>query len=510
MFTCVVEFLNMAEHFISIEKASNDLLACAAFVGERIKSSDGHGEAMKEIVPRYLAKNDVDLAAELANAVEDPFSRDRLLIVIAEKCADLDDDEYALQLADAIEDDGMQAQAFERIGLVKAAKGDAGKATQIANGMLHPDFIYAGIAVYLSSNGDEPGADDALGRIDFPSARVYALQQIATARLASKEPEKAIDALRRAIDAANEIEHDEEKIRSLCDIGTLFLDAKRNDKAIETFDQARGFAEALDNIHRDFFLVNCALGFLYAGSSDLAERTLDLVTDKTQMASALLGFARDHWQKEEKEDALDAIDEAYEILKSQRDVETRDSRARNSLMGSIAAQFAGFGKTDRGVEIALENQDPEEGVAALSQIAQILTVRKEDDLARQTINLIDEDANRLFALIGVSDAKNKLGENAESLALLEEAAGLADSVPQLPARSNVMNRIAERFVAHGQPEKARQISLENLAVIALIRDESGKASALTGMADVYTGADLELGEDEKQRLHAMAQKAEWQ
>ena len=67
-------------------------------------------------------------------------------------------------------------------------------------------------------------------------------------------------------------------------------------------------------------------------------------------------------------------------------------------MATIAAQFAGFGKTEKATEIALENQDTGEQMAALSQIAQILTVQKEDDLARQTLNLIDEDADRLFAI----------------------------------------------------------------------------------------------------------------
>src|SRR6187551_308999 len=105
----------MADYFISFDKAKNGLLACAAFLAERIKSSDGHAEAMRTIIPHYLAKGNVDLAAELANAIDDPFSRDKLLTEIAEKCADIDDDEYALQLTDAIEDHGMQAQAFERV-----------------------------------------------------------------------------------------------------------------------------------------------------------------------------------------------------------------------------------------------------------------------------------------------------------------------------------------------------------------------------------------------------------
>lgn len=499
----------MPDRFISREQAESDLLACAAFLAERIKSSDGHAEAMNEIVPRYLARGDVDLAAEIANAVDDPFSRDRLLIAVAEKCAALDDDEYALQLVDTIEDHGLQAQAFERVALVNAGKGRAEKAVEVADAMAHPDFVYAGVAVNQAENGDDAAANATLDRIEFPNARVSALLQIASANIGKEGFEKAAESLEAAVAVADEIEHDEEKIRAFCDIGNHFIEAKRSDRAIETFDQARGFAEMLDNIHRDSFLVAAALGLLHAGSSDLAERTLDLVTDKTQMASALLGFARDHWKKDEKEDAMDALEESYEILKSQRESETRDSRARYGLLASIAVQFAAFDKSDRGVEIALENKDPDQQMAALSQIAQILTHKKEDDLARQTINLIAEDSNRVFALIAVADAKNKLGETSDSLALVDEAATLAETVQQYSARSGVLNGIAERYVAHGQPEKARSLSLENLNVISQIRDESSQAAALANLADVFIAGDLDLQDAEKERLRIMVQSADW-
>ena len=81
----------MSERLISREQAGNDVLACAAFLAENIKSSDGRAEAMRVIVPRYLAAGNVDLAAALSDTVEDPFSRDRLLIAVAEKCAEMDD-----------------------------------------------------------------------------------------------------------------------------------------------------------------------------------------------------------------------------------------------------------------------------------------------------------------------------------------------------------------------------------------------------------------------------------
>jgi hypothetical protein len=115
----------MSEHFISLTDAESSLLSCAAFLAERITSIDGHAEAMLAVVPLYLQKQKVDLAAELSNTVDDPYTRDRLLTLVAEKCAEDADDEYALQLADAIEDHGLRSQAFERVALRQASVGNS-------------------------------------------------------------------------------------------------------------------------------------------------------------------------------------------------------------------------------------------------------------------------------------------------------------------------------------------------------------------------------------------------
>ena len=92
----------MAEHLITTKEAEENLLSCAAFLAEGIKSSDGHSEALRTILPFYLEKDEVDLAAEFANSIDDPFMRDKLLTLVAEKCAAIDDDEYAFQLVEAI------------------------------------------------------------------------------------------------------------------------------------------------------------------------------------------------------------------------------------------------------------------------------------------------------------------------------------------------------------------------------------------------------------------------
>ena len=497
----------MTDHLITFDDARRGLLACSAFLAESIKSSDGRSEAMTAVVPQYLAKGDVDLAAELANTVDDPFTRDRLLILVAERCAEQNDDEYALQLAEAIEDYGLQAQARERIALRKAAQGEFEKARSIADEIDHPDSIIAGIAIQQGSDGDTDIALKTVGEIGFPGAAVHAVTFIAAARLEAGENEAAAGLLEKASSTADEIEHSEEKIRALSGIGNLFIEAKRNDRAIETFDKARSNADALDNIHRDAFLAAVSLGFLRAGSIDLADRTLDSIADKTQIATVLLGFSKEYWRKDEKPEAFEALEESYAILKSQRESETRDSREKFALFTSIAAQFAGFEKGERAIGIALETVDKNEQMTALGQIAQILTIQNNDQMASQAIRAIKEDASRMFALIGVSDAAGKNNEKDKAVTFLEEAAALAETVPQLASRTSAYIAIARRFYNFGDAERSREISLINLETISTIRDKSSRAAAVANLAEFYDEAKFELTDREKEILGEMIRKA---
>ena len=478
----------MTDHLISFSDAQSDLLACSAYLAEGIQSRDGRGQAMISIVPRYLAKGDVDLAAELANTVDDPFVRDRLLIAVAEKCASADDEEYALQLVEAIEDFGLQLQGRERIGLQLAAVGKFEKARDVADSMEHRDTVLAGIAVKQHEEGNENVALETVGEIGFPVSAVQALMSMASAEIEAANFEHSAKLLEKALASADEIEHDEEKIRAFIDIGNAFIAAKRNDRSVETFDKARVFADVLDNIHRDSFLGGVSLGFLRAGSLELADRALDSVADKTQIANCLLGFARVFWQREEKGEALEALEEAFAILRSQPDAETRDSKAKLALFAAIAVQFAGFEKGERGMEIAQEIANENESMNGLRQIARILAIQKNDDLARHAINSIPDDGQRVFALIAVSDVASTNEDAAKAASLLEEANALAEEVPQLASRSAAYNSIANRFVALGDMDRAQAIASANLALIATIKDESSQASSLADLAESFENA----------------------
>jgi len=486
----------MAEHFISRADADSILLSCAAYLAESIESSDGHAEGVSAVVPRYLDKGDVDLAAELANTVEDPFMRDRLLIRVAEKCAAIDDDEYALQLVGAIEDPGMQAEGRERIGILEAAKGNFDGARQVAESMSHPDHVYAAIAGKLYSDGDVSGFKHEVEQIEFAAARVSAYTGIAHSKIAEGTVEGVSDLLDPAVNDAVEIEHDEERIRALIEIGTLYADAGTNGKAIETFDKAREYSEQLDNVHRDGFLSAVSVGFLRAGSQDLADRTLDMVEDKTQLANCLVGHARHFWGKDQKDDAVESLEEAYSILKSQRDIETRNSKEKFRLFGSLAAQFAHFGKGERAVETAEEIVDETEQMHSLAQIAVIFASRGEDELARQSINAIGDDAQKTFALIGVSDAVEKAGNRDAAITHLDESDHLAEAVPQWASKANAYLEIAKRYAKYDQAEKFDGSIAKGIEAITAIRDESIQVTSLLELEAVVEELGLDIAPED--------------
>jgi tetratricopeptide (TPR) repeat protein len=499
----------MSENLISLEQAESDVLAASAYLAQHMKSGDGHAEAMKAVVPRYLTRGEVDLAAELSNTIDDPFTRDRLLIHIAEKCAELGDDEYGLQLADAIEDMGMQSQARERVAIRKAMAGDYEKSSEIAEQIIHADYVYAEIAVGLAKAGREPESAETLNRIELPVAKVSAFQGIAAWNLENGNNDLAATALDEAVISAREIEHDVERIRTLGEIANSYTEAESNDLAIATYETAREEAEVLTTIHRDVFLSGIAIGLLRAGNLELADEALDLVADKTQMASGLLGFARLFWDSGDKDEAMEALEESYSIAKSQKESEIRDSRAANNLMGLIAAQFALFGRHERAIEIAQENRDDNERVSTLGRIAQIATLEGNDAVSQQSLRGIEDESNRIFGLIGVAEAHAKLDDYAKGVASLDEAVGLAADLPQPLMRASVFETVAPLYIQFGSSEKAHEACNDALENIATIRSDSERAIALAALSDIYSQSGKEPGDEEKEMIHAILRKTIW-
>ncbi len=486
----------MSQQLIDIQLALQDLLTGATYLAGKIGSSDGQAEAMKELIPHYLAKNEVDLAADLADTIEDPFVRDLLLVKIAEKCAELNDDEYALQLVEAIDDQSFQKVALEQIASQKALNQQFDKALEIADDLEHASNAYLEIAI----RQEKAEALQTIRKIEFPYTKVLALQGIA-------RNVEDLSLLAQATEIAKEIEFEEERIRAYLGISFQYIEATRNDKAIEVLDKARQFTETLASSHRDSFLSQISQGFMKAGSLDLADRTLDLVKDKYEIALTVVGYAEEFHSNGEENEALEALTEAYAILKSLRESETRNSRAKFNLLGIIAVRFAGFEKPEKAIEIAIENPFDEIRNNSLAQIAVVCQTQENVEMVKQAINSIDDEAEKTFAIIGLSDVSRKRDQTAEALTELNDAYFHLGAVPQLSMKSLIFNRLSERFQMLNQSETARKLCSENLQTISQILDESHRVSALADLAATFEELKFELNDQDKNILQTLMLKS---
>jgi hypothetical protein len=242
---------------------------------------------------------------------------------------------------------------------------------------------------------------------------------------------------------------------------------------------------------------------MHSGNVELAEETFDAIADKTQRSTALLGFSKEHWRSERKDEALASLEESLSVLRSQKESETRDTPAKNALLSSIAIQFAGYGKDERAAEIAEENEDEMQVLSALSQIAQIAANQGDLDSAKHTLNSIDDESYKIFALIGVSDAVKKNGDEEAAAAMLDEARGLAETIPQLASKASAYVELSNRFLAAGQNEKARTAASEALFTVSEIRGEASLCSKLAELANVYERSGFELNDEELGRLNML-------
>jgi tetratricopeptide (TPR) repeat protein len=227
------------------------------------------------------------------------------------------------------------------------------------------------------------------------------------------------------------------------------------------------------------------------------------------MAACLAHFATEYNSRGERDEALEVLEEAYAILKSQKDNEIRDSISRFSVFKQIAIRFAVLEKAERAIEVALENVLQEERNSALEQIAKICILKGKDELGRQALNAIDDESVQISALISLSDEKKREAKTEEATAFLIEAETLCETIPQKKVQSEVYGKLIWRFFDFGQKEKERELLLLSLQAINRIKDETHKAVALANLAAVCNNLGIKPGEAEKNILRTMTRKPVW-
>lgn len=485
------------------DEATSDLLHAAAYLVEGIESVDEMSEAMNEVVPRFLGRAEVDVAAALADITIEPLARDRLLAVVAEKCIEANDDDYAMQLVEAIEEEALAAGAMERIALKMVERGDIDRALKIAQELSHPDAIFSAMATARYRKGDFDEALAFASQIAIPSSR--ASLSIAVARIAMEsasvvEFENQIGNAERH---AGETDLAEEAAGILLEVGNLCLEANRGDLAISKFEKVKEIAETLSWPHRDNLLGASASGLFASGSETLADMALDLVTDKSVIARTLSAFAANLRKDDDVSGAVEALDEAFLILDGQKDREIRDYRSNNSSWRGMAVQYALSGSIEGAVKVIGRIQDDEVRASSASQCTVVFADANRDADWRTSFELIRESLVESMTLIAIAEMYRKRNDTESAGKLIEECRSHLAMIEQPVASCSVETELFD-FHCRAEDRDAASASLiQALRICFSMVNQSSQAIALARLSARADSHGFILNDSEKTALEEL-------
>lgn len=488
----------MPDNYANISDETFDLLAIAHRIANTLSANEQHAAAISLIVSELLNRKEVDNAAQAADSVSDPFTRDLLLMQTAEKCAEIDDDDYALQLSDAIEDPGRKLSAIEKIGVVKARRRQWQKAFEIAEIHPHPDAIIAEIAISYVLHGETEKAIELINSIGFLPAAIDALILSAEEQIKAGKKTEAVAMLERAVGEALDLDQPDEMADKLIAIAATLSAAGRNDLAISNLDHARQAADQIEGVHRDRLLAAVAVGFMNAGSASLAEMTLDSITDLTQLSSALKAISEINRNNGNISEADELLGEAYEVLRSEKDMQRRDSRASFTLQAAIAASFAATNKLDKAIEAAESIPLEDYSQSAFISIAAVLAEQGDTDNARAIVSSITGEAEKIPGLLAIADALKSDPPLAKDF--LREAAETVDGVIQESLRVELLGEIISRYLKLGDEEAARNLRKSLIETLPTLRDRFIQIKHILNLGSLFGFGETEYHEVEIQTL----------
>lgn len=484
-----------------IEEAKTDLLKAATHLAQKITSSEGQAEAFSQIISSYLEQNQIDIAFQLAKQIIDPFTKDQIMLQISEKCAQIGEDELAFELVEQIEDESLHLQAFEKIAFQKIVSGQIEKAIQIAGKLSHPDNIYSELCSYFARQNKAQEAQEIADRISFPTTKALALQDASSIFVENIQKEKAIEFLEKALEVTFGIDYKIDEIKLLISIAESFIKIQMTDKAIEILGIARKEAGKIDDPDREHFLSLISIAFLESGNIELADETLDFVTDKTLIASTLVGFSDFFLKNGEKNEALEALDEALQILKSQSEYEIQSTRMFDQTLISIATRLADPVEVERAILATEMIKSTQEKITALQEIACILAFKQEDELAEQIAKMISKENNRSEAFIRLSSTKLFLNQKEKALYFLDIAVEYIDFIPQAFLQVKIHNEAAQRFFDCDNREEGEKMAREALQKSLKIKDEVLKITCIVTTDRTYKQNSIKLSEEEVNLLY---------
>ncbi len=484
------------------EQENEDLLATALRVSEAVKNAEGYDELAAAISDRRAEQGESELAVEIADTINDPYTRDRVLADIAVGCAATGHEDYAFELLESLEDFSHQATAATRISVAHAEAGRFERAVEIASNMEDNSSALAEIAAQCAAKGEFDRALDVTEMLDLPLYRALALTRIAESYIKAGRTAEAADLLSQALEEALEMDTNDERATTRAEIALRLAEAGQADEAAQIFSRAIEDAEIAEEPYRESALAQIAISHARLRQFDTAIEVTEKINDVYMAADTLVNLAVIERAEEGREqDALQLLNDAHDLLSGDVPENQKDEAQRWNVLALVAVRYAEFGEQSRALKVVQMIDPMPEKNRALLGIALHLAGVGEADAARQTARGIDEIVSKINAFFRISRPLISVEATAEKgFETLAEAVRLIEQVERPVDRALGLAQSSSLYAEAGRKEKSVVLLRRALAESKLITGEYQKASALLAISDAYAKGGHEPDEEAKEMV----------
>jgi tetratricopeptide (TPR) repeat protein len=491
----------MAEHVIDVERAEQELLACAARVAEAIDGQEDYAEVIGQIAVQFARQDEFELGVQLADSIGDPYLRDQVLADIAVVSAAAGDRQYAVELIDSLDDYSFQTLAKARIAVSAIEKDDLAMALEFANQLDDPSGTLADIAIRLAKKDRFEEGVEVAESAEFAGARAWAFTEFANRYLELERKEDAVEMLDRALDAAEELDLTEDKVTLWQDIIGPLYGAGQDERAASLLDESAAAVPGIESeTVRDQLNVRIIEGYAMMGRYDRAEELTETLEEPLSAVSAmtkvagLIDLEADEGVGKQKAHAL--LDEAWRLLNETTVWEERNYLAKGALAGAIATAYFNLSESDLALEIASKIETPVNQAESLFNLAIRFYFREDIPSAFRAIDLIAGEYPRLIRWM---DLRANLIENHpdEAAQALQRAEATAAGIEFPGQKAEAYARIA---MATDDAERKRELLNQVVRIASEIKQPRPQAVALMHAAQLHSAAEVQPTTAEKELL----------
>ena len=483
-----------------------DYLTCALRLAESLHG-EAHLEITEAIALHYVETGELERGVELAEQIPDVYARDSLLAVITAKAVASEEEDYATELLETIEDPILYNSAIEKMAIEFARRGEFDAALGLTDQLADNASALGTIAALYWQSGQKNEALELARSIEFPQESAIALVQLS--RL-SDDNEESLNLLAEARSVAEDIDSAELKVFALIAIASGYEERADREQSVETLNRAFEVCEDFESgnlvglsadFARDEALMEIVQGLLRLHDLSKATDVAEAIDDRILFARANLGLAVARGKDSQPSEAAEYLDEAKAVIVELQPYGAQEAEVLDALIIDLAMSYANYKNYDEARRIIHSLASDEKQRLVLNELGKLCGRAGDDRESSEIAEDLGSPYDKARYWLGIYDSSSSQPELSESA--MAKALANAEDVEQPVEKAEMFTGLALRFAKSEQSPQAENFFLTATNAAILIDGSFLKARAFLRLAKASQDAGRNLNQNEQRLLEQL-------